>query len=111
MDGFWPPSARAGKMVHVLGDNFDPVSTSVHFNNTPASGLYVIDSTHLVALVPEQATAGPIRVTTPTTTQITRDSFLPAPKFDPADFPSLKHFWRMRETELPLTDEVRGVEW
>lgn len=111
VDGFWPPSARAGKMVHVLGDNFDPASTSVYFDNTPASGLYVIDTTHLVALVPEQATAGPIRVTTPAATQTTRDSFIPAPKFDPADFPSLKHFWRMRETELPLTDEVRGVEW
>lgn len=111
IDGFWPPSAKAGQMIHVMGSRFDPASTTVSFNGTPAAGLYVIDPTRLVALVPDQATSGPITATTPAGTITTVHSFIPAPKFNPADFPSVKHFWRMRETALPLVDEVAGVQW
>jgi hypothetical protein len=50
-------------------------------------------------------------VTTSSGSVETEDIFIAIPEFNPNDYPSLKHFWRMDETTLPLVDDVAGVQW
>lgn len=63
--GFWPGTASAGQIIHVFGLYFDLTQTQVSFNGVPATGMFVIDSTHLAVIVPPGNIAGPISVTTP----------------------------------------------
>jgi hypothetical protein len=65
VNGFWPPSGSPLQFINVFGTGFVPGQTDVQFNGVYAFGLYVADSTRLVAIVPSGATTGPITVTTP----------------------------------------------
>jgi hypothetical protein len=59
--GFLPSSAAVGASVTVTGTGFTK-ATAVLFNGTPAS-FQVINATTLVAMVPVDATTGPVAVT------------------------------------------------
>jgi uncharacterized repeat protein (TIGR03803 family) len=56
-------SAKVGKTVEILGQGFTG-TTAVSFNGTPAT-FHVASKTYLTALVPNGATSGFIKVTTP----------------------------------------------
>jgi uncharacterized repeat protein (TIGR03803 family) len=56
-------SAKVGKTVEILGQGFTG-TTTVSFNGTPAT-FHVASKTYLTAIVPNGATSGFIKVTTP----------------------------------------------
>lgn len=60
IDGFSPSTAPVGGLVTITGSNFDDM-TYVEFGSVPAARA-IVDSTTLMAQVPEGATSGTIRV-------------------------------------------------
>jgi uncharacterized repeat protein (TIGR03803 family) len=68
-----PPSGPVGSEVHIWGYNL--LSPSVSFNGVPAVTVSNSGSNYIVATVPEDATSGPITVTTPGGTSTTPTSF------------------------------------
>ncbi|MDQ3472736.1 MAG: M12 family metallo-peptidase [Acidobacteriota bacterium] len=73
ISGFSPGSGSAQSSVTITGTNF--VNPSVTFNGTPAT-FVVHSTTQIVAVVPNGATTGPIRVTTPSGTAVSPTNFV-----------------------------------
>lgn len=65
INGIWPATASAGKIIFVFGSGFDPVvgNTQVTINGVPNFLTQVQDATLLLTIVPAGATTGPICVT------------------------------------------------
>ncbi len=61
---FTPARSKAGAEVTITGTNLQ-LATAVTFNGTPAKFTQEYPSTKIVAIVPSDATSGPIEVTTP----------------------------------------------
>jgi uncharacterized repeat protein (TIGR03803 family) len=68
-----PTSGKIGTRIRILGTNFIG-TTSVSFNGTPAT-FDVVSRSLIKATVPVGATIGPITVTTPRGTLLSRDPF------------------------------------
>ena len=59
-----PDSGSAGSKVKIRGTNLQ-LASAVSFNGTPAKFFQKYPSSEIVAIVPDGATTGPIKVTTP----------------------------------------------
>jgi uncharacterized repeat protein (TIGR01451 family) len=92
IEDFEPASGPPGTRVVVQGARFFG-ATAVTFNGTNAAAFEVVADSQLHAVVPAQATTGPIRVTTPSGTGVSVRSFNvlgPAPlitRFEPLSGP------------------------
>ena len=75
-NGFWPVSASPLQTIHVFGADFVDGVMSISFNGTPAVGHFIVDSTHMVVIVPSGATDGPISLTSPSGTVTTVADFI-----------------------------------
>jgi hypothetical protein len=71
---FTPTSGSSGTSVVITGKAFDDAS-SVQFNGSDASSFTVNSSTKITATVPDQASTGPISVTTPGGTGTSSSTF------------------------------------
>ena len=74
VSGFAPTGGPAGTRVTVIGTRFLG-ATEVSFNGVTASEFEIMSTTRLRAVVPAEATSGPIRVVTPHGTGTSGDSF------------------------------------
>jgi hypothetical protein len=80
ISSFSPPGGAPGTSVTILGSNFSAVR-EVRFNSAVAI-FTAVSASQLIATVPLDATSGPIRVSTPTDTAGTLDSFFVSPRID-----------------------------
>ena len=88
---FSPTSGGVGTAVAITGTHF-PGATQVQFNGTSAAAYTVDSATRIMATVPNGATSGAIKVTTPSgmATSVLRFTVIPAPSiggFYPASGP------------------------
>ena len=87
--GFSPSKATTGSTVTINGAGF-AAGDAVYFNGVSSSGVNVISSTQLTAVVPSAASSGPIKVTSATSSATSSTSFLVVPtltSFSPTSGP------------------------
>ncbi len=68
------PTGKAGKAVQILGQGLTG-TTSVTFNDVPATSFKAFSETYMTAIVPNAATTGSVVVTTPTGTLTSNVNF------------------------------------
>jgi uncharacterized repeat protein (TIGR03803 family) len=71
---FVVPGGKVGQTIEILGQGLTG-TTSVTFNGIPATSFKVNSDTYLTAVVPSEATTGPVVVTTPTGTLTSSPTF------------------------------------
>ena len=74
MTGFAPTQGPVGTRVTLTGTHFLG-ATAVEFNGVPAARFEVVSRTNIKAVVPFEATSGPITVVTPGGTAVSAESF------------------------------------
>ena len=79
VSSFSPASGPPGTQVIITGSGFTAATTLVEFNSTNADFL-VLDSGHILATVPNDATTGPIRITVNSTTGVSVSNFTVPPR-------------------------------
>ena len=78
VSGYTPDSGKAGARVKIAGINLQ-LATAVSFNGAAAQFSQEYPSTEIVAIVPDQATTGPIEVVTPIGTATSKTAFIVVP--------------------------------
>ncbi len=71
---FVVPAGKPGKTTQILGQGLTG-STGITFNGVPATSFSVVSDTYMTAVVPTEATNGPVVVMTPTGTLTSNVSF------------------------------------
>jgi len=87
---FLPAARQVGHTVEILGQGFT-ATTAVSFNGTPATTFDVLTDTFMTATVPDGATSGFIKVTTPSGMLTSNKQFQVKPQitsFSPASGPA-----------------------
>jgi large repetitive protein len=75
VSGFNPSGGVVGSSVTINGSSFTNTS-AVHFNGVSATNFTVIDNSQITAIVPVNATTGPISVTAPAGTGVSATNFI-----------------------------------